>query len=350
MDELVKALLLMLHDTEEKLRIDAARGHYRSDALADFLHDFRLKRVIPLYTRLERMKRDPYVVSLVGLTNVGKSTLAHALLGHPVAPRRNGPATAIPVEYAYGPKWAIRTLNRETMVPQDEPFSSPDALAAELRKRVFDLADNDSAKVVEVCVYGPMELLEGGLVFMDMPGFGAAETDATADGDLAKLAARIREHGVHEVLFCVSGANHTVTSEEVKFFDAVKDLCSTVIITKWDPEPEEHQAEMECYKATFKRLFPMQGFMFVEAKWAINGMEKESNLEELRELIRRMALAGKRPLTLIPPLVSAWDDLQLLVRKPLRQTGLQQVPWRENAIHRFRRVAYQFHPSFKDLP
>ena len=44
-----------------------------------------------------RVAKDRYVVGVVGLSNVGKSTLLNALLGSELAPRRNGPCTAGPL-------------------------------------------------------------------------------------------------------------------------------------------------------------------------------------------------------------------------------------------------------------
>ena len=99
MDAVVAALLHLLNDTENCLRSSPDRS--RTASLADFLHDFRVKRVHPLHRHAQRLGSARYVLSMVGLTNVGKSTLAQALLGHPVAPRRNGPATSVPVEYEH---------------------------------------------------------------------------------------------------------------------------------------------------------------------------------------------------------------------------------------------------------
>ena len=54
-----------------------------------------------IHRRVKRA-RERYVVAIVGLSNVGKSTLINALLGQELAPRRNGPCTSCPVEFAAG--------------------------------------------------------------------------------------------------------------------------------------------------------------------------------------------------------------------------------------------------------
>ena len=345
MNTVVNAFLHLLHDTESCIRKSPL--YYRSDALADFLKDFRIKRINPLHRRLKRLDAERYVLSMVGLTNVGKSTLAHALLKHPVAPRRNGPATSIPVEYEHGQEWLMKTYDVETRSVQHDQFDSAAELSAALERRVFDLPDEQARSIERVLVRGPMDLLESGLVFADTPGFGAAQSEDARHSHQARLVAYVNEH-VAEVLFCLSGANCMVSREEVDFFSSIREICSTVVVTKWDSEPDQRDREMRVYKAKFTHLFPLCRFMFVEAKWAIMGQDNANNgrleasqVEELRTLIRRRGSPAERRLLLHQQILDAWDDLLELSREPLRETEVASLPWRDDALLRFRQAAGQ---------
>ena len=93
----VESLIILLQETVKCLRsknADTVEQIY-------YLETFCTTRLLPIYQRHQRADQDPFVICLVGLTNVGKSTLLEALLGVPVAPRKNGPATAVRVDYAY---------------------------------------------------------------------------------------------------------------------------------------------------------------------------------------------------------------------------------------------------------
>lgn len=353
MNDVVAAFLHLLHDTEQCIR--KSPGYYRADALVDFLRDFRLKRINPIHKRLQRMDSGRYVISMVGLTNVGKSTLAHALLRHPVAPRRNGPATSIPVEYQHGDEWLTKTCHLDSRTVQIEHFNSPQALAPSLQRRVFDVSDEESGRIERVLVSGPMDLLEGGLVFADTPGFGAVQPEETQGSHQTRLSAYVHQH-VHEVLFCVSGANCAVKTEEVDFFRAIRELCSTVVVTKWDGEPDTRDREMQAYKAQFAHLFPLCGFMFIEAKWAIEGQDKgtpgkleASGVNELRSFIRQRASNDGRRSALCQQIVDAWEDLLELVREPLRESCLPSVPWRQDALLRIKGAAARSKIPFRNL-
>src|SRR5687767_1013787 len=59
-------------------------------------------RTVQRIRRRMQLARHRYSVAVVGLGNVGKSTLLNALLGADLAPRRNGPCTAAPIEFTYG--------------------------------------------------------------------------------------------------------------------------------------------------------------------------------------------------------------------------------------------------------
>lgn len=354
MNDVVDAFLHLLHDSEQCIR--NSPGYCRSEGLVNFLRDFRLKRINPIHNRLQHVNGNRYVLSMVGLTNVGKSTLAHALLGHPVAPRRNGPATSIPVEYERGEVWLIKTCLLQSRSIQTDRFDSPRSLGQALERRVFDLPGEQASKIERLLVRGPMELLDGGLVFADTPGFGAAQPDDAQGSHQARLSAYVRKH-IHEVLFCVSGADCTVKKEEVEFFETIRELCSTVVVTKWDSEPDMREREIQAYKSKFADLFPLCGFMFIEAKWALEGRAngtagklEASGIDELCALIRQRNSIAGRHATLRYQLNEAWEDLLELARDPLRESGHAAIPWRDDAILRLGGAAKRSGVSLRSLP
>ena len=340
MNEVVNALLHLLHDTEQLLR--SSPGAQHKSVLADFLADFRLKRLNPLHRRMKHLENRRFVVSMVGLTNVGKSTLAHALLRHPVAPRRNGPATAIPVEYEHGPAWTVKTHSLESQAVHAQHFDTAEEVSASLKRLVFDQPEAQASHTARVIVRGPMDLLEGGLVFADTPGYGAAQPHEAGSVHEKRLTSYLQSH-VHEVFFCVSGAQCMVGKEEIAFFHAIRDLCSTVIVTKWDSDSEQREAEMREYRARFAHLFPMCGFLFVEAKWAIQGRQSEdvrqveaSHVDALRNVILQRASVEARRAGLKNQITAAWDDLHELIDVHLQTAGIAAIPWREDGVARLR--------------
>jgi GTPase Era involved in 16S rRNA processing len=328
MKEVISAFLHLLNDTESSIK--RSPDGFKTDDLARFLNDFRTKRVNPLYYCLTRLESPRYVLSMVGLTNVGKSTLAHALLGHPVAPRRTGPATSIPVEYEYSQEWQIKTHSSETQQVRDKAFGSAVDLAKDLEAKVFkkSKARSSSEESIErVIVRGPMELLQNGIVFADTPGFGAAQTNGNGSSHEESLVKYLKSH-VHELMFCVSGPK--VSHAEEQFFREFQELCSTVIVTKWDSDPQVRAREMERYREKFSDLFPYCGFVFVEAKWAIEGREQAS-IEDLKVLIRERSTRENRINAIREQIVNAWEDLQELIREPMRKSGVAYVPWHKSS-------------------
>ena len=353
MQDLTDAFIHLLFDTETCL--DSSPGQNSTTTLVTFLRNFRLKRLNPIHQRLRRMESGRYVVSLVGLTNVGKSTLAHALLRHPVAPSRNGPATSIPVEYEHGPEWLIKTCELDTCLVRTEHFASSQLLAQTLQQRVIDISPNQAAQIERVLVRGPMDAIEGGIVFVDTPGFGAIQSEDSVELFQNRLTAYVINN-VHEVLFCVSSANGAVKTEECKFFQDIHQLCTTVVVTKWDCDPGEQEEAIRVYKSKFAHLFPLCGFIFIEAKWAIDanntgniGKLDTSGVVALDRFLRERATINGRRNVARQHLVDAWNDLLELVREPLHECGLKRVPWREDAIHRLRNAANRLSLVLSDL-
>jgi GTP-binding protein EngB required for normal cell division len=281
-------------------------------------------------------------MSMVGLTNVGKSTLAEALLEYPVAPRRNGPATAVPVEYEYadGP-WVIQTIDQRNLTVMELKFDSVPDLTRALEKKVLtpesdDLACDSRERIV---VKGPIRLLRGGLVFADTPGFGSAQLDNSCGASERALVDYLNKH-VHEVMFCVSASNGMVTKAERNFFESISHLCSTVIMTKWDSEPDRNESDKKLYEGKFSELFPMCPFLYVNAKEAIKDAaqgdlenQTHSKVEEVHTLFQNRSGKRERQQLLKCEIERACRDLSLLL-KPLRPS-LSSIPWDQAILANF---------------
>ncbi|MCX6887326.1 MAG: dynamin family protein [Verrucomicrobia bacterium] len=350
---LADAFVLLLSDTERALSY--GKPECASDPLVVFLKDFRLKRINPIQQRSARMMEGRYVLALVGLTNTGKSTLAEALLGNPVAPRRNGPATSIPVEYEHGPEWLIKTCRRDTLEVFTTPLDTAQHVAAFLEKNVVNIEPREAKKIERITVRGPMAAIQGGIVFADTPGFGAADIVGSACSDEQRIENYVANN-VHEVLFCVNSANFTVKGEECKFFEHFDELCTTVVVTKWDCDPLNREAEICAYKARFSHLFPLCRFMFIEAKWAIDAQARgdtiklaDSGSNDLHRFILERATREGRETLLHQQCLDAWHDLLELVREPLQKSRLHAVPWRVDGIHRLGRAAKHLSLSLPNL-
>lgn len=330
MKEVIEAFLHLLYETETYIRRSGER--VAGNDLESFLRDFRVQRVNPLHERLLRMEEPRYVLSMVGLTNVGKSTLSHALLGHNVAPSLNGPATAIPVEYEYADTWSIKSISREALKVTTKPYESPEELAKALKKRVLGTVTPLPERIV---VSGPMSLLKDGIVLADTPGFGAAQEGISGESVKRELLDYLRSH-VTETMFCISGANGVVSGSELEFFQEIEELCSTVIVTKWDGSADDTKK----YREKYSDSFPNCGFVFVEAKSAIDGCQPES-VESLADLIRATATRESLIKVLGEQVVSTWEQLNELAKAPLRKSKFASIPWHRAELPLFLNRARQ---------
>jgi GTP-binding protein EngB required for normal cell division len=357
MEQVIDEFICLLLNTENYIR-KLPQGRSNHVQLADFLRIFREIRLEPLHWRLQRINTQRYVLSMVGLTNVGKSTLAEALLEHPVAPRRNGSATAIPVEYEYDREpWRLQTIDERNLTVMEQNFDSALALSKVLEKKAFtppaeDQSNGSSAKLI---VKGPMRLLEGGLVFADTPGFGAAQTADLSGSHENVLVEYLQKH-VHEVMFCLSASNAFPSQEEKKFFESIKHLCSTVVVTKWDAEAEQSEHDKKRYEGKFSELFPMCRFLFVNAKRAIENPDQpdsetcaNSQAEDLQSLFQARRGKQERQKLLVTDVERACNNLVVLLRKPLQDANLPNVPWHKAALANFQQEAVRQNlkiPSF----
>jgi hypothetical protein len=293
-----------------------------------FLEDFRRSRIIPLYHRHQFARKTPFTLCFVGLTNVGKSTLIEAILGEAVAPVLNGPATAVPVEYSRDHEWKLEVFyhSAETR-PTLACFDSSHAMAADIRKRVIGLTEEQAAKIAVVCIKGPFSALEGDLVLADTPGFGAARLSPKVVEPTDDWRARTIRNAGRAYLCVGAGASWHVSPEEQDFYRGVSHLCANVIVTKW----EGTEADKIEWLSTFERLFPGADFDFVNAKRALN-------VERIQSIVRSQATDMARVAQLHSELVKAWNDLHA----HFANTFKTPIPWRRDSLSRFGAACLQF--------
>lgn len=325
-DTPVEAFINLVQETVASLR---NQPRLVSPAVIDDLDVFCKKRLIPICIREQKSFRNPYVLSLIGLTNVGKSTLMEALLGFPVAPRKTGPATAIPVEYKYSDNWSIKVLYRASKrSPENFIFSDAHSLGRELAIKVVDVSDVQASEIAWVTVCGPMEMLVHGLNMADTPGFGAAQV-GDDDGSHQRRLEDFISKRVDRVYFCVAaGTAWAVSDIEKEFYIKISHLCGHVIITKWEGTPAE---EID-YRKRYQHLFPGAEILFVNAKRAIRNTNQSLDIEKLKEIVAGYSTPESRRAMCDPELSLAWHEINEhmdIVH------NLTHIPWRIDLLRQF---------------
>jgi GTP-binding protein EngB required for normal cell division len=259
---LVDHLLLLVSDSERFHTAVAGRSPAQ-EAIRAVLSEFRLA-VNEIRNRLLSAS-DRYVVAFVGAGNVGKSTLLNRLLGADLAPRRNGPCTACPVEFQYGEQ---QTVSVEYLQSMRRPHYAC-ADYEDIHHCLSSLADSDGSQASEsikrVSVAVPLELLKNnGLIIADTPGFGAAQTDG-AEGSHQEALTRYLEREVAQVLWVVL-AEQGITKREADFHRTVfGSLCHDIVVTGSEDYSEGDKAR---FRKRFSSLFDSipPAFHFVSGK------------------------------------------------------------------------------------
>jgi GTP-binding protein EngB required for normal cell division len=183
---------------------------------------------------------DRYVVAVVGLTNVGKSTFLNALLGMDLAPRRNGPCTSSAIEFHHGQTLRVTARSRRSIRRHQWNCAN----VAEVHKRLASIVDDAgelaTSDIHSVKVEAPITALRHGLIIADTPGFGAAQLggkEGTHEGALKSYL----QDDVSQVLWVVL-AEQGIGKTEKSFHDSFfADVCDDVIVTGcegWDPDDQ----------------------------------------------------------------------------------------------------------------
>jgi hypothetical protein len=302
-------------------------GHRRmSESIAQDLRIFSRERLLPLLEREKRTMKPKFTLSLVGLTNVGKSTLMEALFGHPIAPRKNGPATAIPVEYGYSDTWSLSIRHHAARKPmQRSEYKNSTDLGCAIEREVVDIDPTRVADIAWTTACGPIEMLRNGLVMADTPGFGAAQP-GNPEGSHQKTLEDFVIQRVDRIYFCVAAGETWAISEiEKNFYKKFSPLCGHVVVTRWEGTVEDEDK----YQTHYREIFPGSEFVFTNAKRA---MKNHSLLDNLRKIITDYSTPENRRRQCFQELCSAWHDIVDHVRTVHEETD---IPWRPDALMQF---------------
>jgi len=293
---LLDQLLLLVTDTERfHLTLAQRGGHDKaSRAVLAVLAEFRAM-VNGVRNRVMAASQQ-YVVAFVGAGNVGKSTLLNRLLNADLAPRRNGPCTACPVEFRFGESYSasvefIQSLKK----PVYHCESSED-----IHRRLTELADSEGAQSSEnirrISVTAPLALLRNnGLVIADTPGFGAAQTNG-AEGSHEEALKRYLERDVAQVFWIVL-AEQGITKREIEFQRSMfATRCHDIVVTGSE---EFNAVEQDRFRKRFAPLFDAipPTFHFVSGRTGLG----------VDELAKRIGTLDGR-------LIAAFDQLKSLAQ------------------------------------
>lgn len=262
---LLDQLLLLVTDTESFHAAQGERGgrDQTARAVSAVLAEFR-SMVNGIRNRVIAASQQ-YVVAFVGEGNVGKSTLLNRLFDADLAPRRNGPCTACPVEFLFGEAY---TLSVEYFQSLRKPIYNCEC-SEDIHSRLTELADSNGAQSSEsirrVSVTAPLAVLRyNGLVIADTPGFGAAQTDG-AEGSHEEALRRYLEKDVAQVFWVVL-AEQGITKREIEFHKSLfRTRCQDVVVTgSEDYDATDRDRFRKRFTPLFDSIPPM--FHFVSGK------------------------------------------------------------------------------------
>jgi GTP-binding protein EngB required for normal cell division len=235
-----------------------------------------------------------YTIAVVGLTNVGKSTLLNALFGTDIAPKRNGPCTAVPIEFMYADICQVtvryfQSISRTCWKCKD---------TSDVREKLYSLAADSGAEksrsIECINVHVPLPILKNGLVIADTPGFGAAQT-GEAEGAHEKSLEKYL--GQASQVFWVVLGEQGIGKQEKNFYDSLfGKICDDIIVTGCD---DWEQSDKDRFQQRFSQIFQRSPrFHFASGKVGLEAKKigNTKNLEQAGILeieSRILALADK---------------------------------------------------------
>jgi len=324
-----------------------------------------------LRQRTEVATQSSYRVAIVGLTNVGKSTLFNALLGDDLAPSGNGPCTAVPIEFVHGKKLRVTaTISGMFQKRRWHPATAQE-LQQVLRTLAHDPGGTQKQALQRIEVQVPNPLLEDKLTLVDTPGFGAAQAGEAAGSHEEALREYLRQEVAQ--VFWIVRADVGIGKKELDFYHHwFADNCDDLVVTgceDWDPADRERFRRH--YSSKFGLSMPPQ-FHFVSGLRGSQA-QKDGQVEDweaagipvLEQRIRELSHPEGR-ITAIQiqlehlvadfaawlwayrdhkgrPLNAWWPEFkwsqfeqfietEAMDFRPLRDTLLQHDPQRENAL------------------
>jgi GTP-binding protein EngB required for normal cell division len=273
-----------------------------------------------------------YVVAAVGLTNVGKSTLLNALLGDDLAPRRNGPCTAAPIEFVFGDALRVTVYYRQELRRPTWLCQTNQAVHERLSALADDAGAEVSRSIRKVLVEVPMPLLKSGLVLADTPGFGAAQV-GQADGSHDMAVKQYLLDDVSQVFWIVLAEQGIGKREKVFYDKFFADVCDDVVVTgSEDWSAMDRDRFRRHFSDCFQRRMPVfhfaSGIKGLEARQANSqkGLEA-AGIVALETRIRELADTGGRMAALQDSLCQLLVDLRFWLSEFDRSHAKQGAAW-----------------------
>lgn len=304
LSKIVDELLMLVRESAE---------YQRSEEVRTVL--MQASRAIAMIRRRLAIVSDRYVVAIVGLSNVGKSTLLNALLGVELAPRRNGPCTAAAIEFEYGATLQVTVHRHRSLTRSTWPCSS----AEEIHQRLAEVADHSGDRVHreirKVVVEVPIPLLTNGLVIADTPGFGAAQSGEAAGSHEAALKTYLRDDVCQA--FWVVLAEQGIGKTEMSFHDTYfGEVCDDIVVTGCDDwevlEKERFRRRFaDAFHSRMLRFHFASGLQGLHARQAGDAVGVEAaGITHLEARIRELSDSGGRLVAIQEALGQIAADLQ----------------------------------------
>lgn len=292
-----------------------------------------LKKVRAFSNRLEA---NPFVAGFIGLSNVGKSTLLNGLFGMDVAPRKNKPMTSAPVEYRYGDHFKVLVEYANTYERTQQECQDAANLITCIEKYATEEGIHDSSRINKVSAYIPADVLSGGLVIADTPGFGAAQVGEDA-GTHESIVVDFLPH-IHQ-LFWIVLFEQGITSREADFYNHhLKGKCSDIIVTGSENVTTSDQGR-------FKKLFEKElgltfmTYYFLSGKEAWMGRRegdadkiKNSGILPLEIRLHEMSSLSARLPCLRLDVIKLIQDLGAYIKKSKMENS--DIKWRPTVLNR----------------